>query len=147
MFTSKWSFELSREWHFSYLVNSCQYRATISIDVLSMSVFDKTWLNILYQFRDVLRLLLIITQCSSLLTSFIRQNMQERVDMIMKVQSITEHFLMRGKQNISILHKITCSLVSLFLLYHMKVVGAYKFSSVSNHISLSFLYTNFILKR
>ena len=42
-------------------------------------------------------------------TSLIRQSMQERVDMIIiKVQSITN-------QNISSLHKIICSLVSLFL--------------------------------
>ena len=49
-------------------------------------------------------------------TSLIRQSMQERVDMIIiKVQSITNHFFMKGKQNISSLHKIICSLVSLFL--------------------------------
>ena len=42
-------------------------------------------------------------------TSLIRQSMQERVDMIIiKVQSITN-------QNISSLHKIICSLLSLFL--------------------------------
>ena len=41
---------------------------------------------------------------------------RERVDMIiLKVQSITNHFFMTGKQNISSLHKIICSLVSLFL--------------------------------
>ena len=73
-------------------------------------------------------------------TSLIRQSMQERVDMIIiKVQSITNHFFMKGKQNISSLHKTICSLVSLFLLY-MKVVAACKVSSVFNHIiSLSFL--------
>ena len=49
-------------------------------------------------------------------TSLIKQSMQERVDMIiMKVQGINNHFFMKGKQNISILHKIICSLVSLFL--------------------------------
>ena len=37
---------------------------------------------------------------------------------------------MKGKQNVSSLHKIICSLVSLFLLYIMKVVTAYKFSLV-----------------
>ena len=47
-------------------------------------------------------------------TSLIRQSMQERVDMI-KVQSITNHFFMKEKQNISSLHKITRSLVPLFL--------------------------------
>ena len=47
-------------------------------------------------------------------TSAIRQSMQERVDMI-KVQSITNHFFMKEKQNISSLHKITRSLVPLFL--------------------------------
>ena len=73
-------------------------------------------------------------------TSLIRQSMQERVDMIIiKVQSITNHFFMKGKQNISSLHKIICSLVSLFLWYIMKVVAACKVSSVFNHISPSFL--------
>ena len=49
-------------------------------------------------------------------TSLIIESMQERVDMfIVKVQGITNHFFMKGKQNISILHKIICSLVSLFL--------------------------------
>ena len=43
--------------------------------------------------------------------------------MIMKVQGINKHFfLMKGKQNISSLRKIICSLVSLFLLCIMKVV-------------------------
>ena len=37
---------------------------------------------------------------------------------------------MKGKQNVSSLHKIICNLVSLFLLYIMKVVTAYKFSLV-----------------
>ena len=59
--------------------------------------------------------------------------------MILKVQSITKHFFMKGKQNISNLHKIICSLVSLFLLYIMKVVAACKVISVFNHISPSFL--------
>ena len=44
-------------------------------------------------------------------------------------------FFMKGKQNISSLHKIICSLVSLFLWYIMKVVAACKVSSVFNHIS------------
>ena len=49
-------------------------------------------------------------------TSLIKQSMQERVDVFMvKVQSITNHFFMKGKQSISSLHKIICSLVSLFL--------------------------------
>ena len=49
-------------------------------------------------------------------TSLTRQRMQERVDMIIiKVQSITNHFFMKGKQNISSLQKNVCSLVSLFL--------------------------------
>ena len=46
---------------------------------------------------------------------------------------------MKGKQNVSSLHKIICSLVSLFLLYIMKVVAACKVISVFNHISPSFL--------
>ena len=45
---------------------------------------------------------------------------------------------MKGKQNISSLHKNICSLVSMFLLYLYikKVVAACKVSSVFNHISL-----------
>ena len=40
-------------------------------------------------------------------TSLIRQSMQKRVDMIIiKVQSTTNHFFMKGKQNISSLHKL-----------------------------------------
>ena len=65
----------------------------------------------------------------------------------MKVQSITKHFFMKGKQNISSLHKIICSLVSLFLLCIMKDVTACKVSSVFNHISSSFLETSFVLER
>ena len=57
--------------------------------------------------------------------SLTRQSMQQRVDMI-KVQSITNHFFMKGKQNISSLYKIICSQVSLFLSYIMKVVAACK---------------------
>ena len=45
---------------------------------------------------------------------------------------------MKGKQNISSLHKIICSLVSL-LLYIIKVLAVFKVSSVFNHISPSFL--------
>ena len=48
--------------------------------------------------------------------SLIIQSMQDRVDMFtVNVQSITNHFFMKGKQNISSLHKIICSLVFLFL--------------------------------
>ena len=54
---------------------------------------------------------------------------------------------MKAKQNISSLHKIISCLVSLLLLYIKKDVAACKVSSVFNHISLSFLKTNFILKR
>ena len=115
-FTSKWSFELSREWHFSYLVNSCRYRTAISIDVLWMSVPDKnlTKCTLLVQ-RSPQALIDYYTMLFPPPTSLIRQSMQERVDMIIiKVQSITNHFFMKGKQNISSLHKIICSLVSLF---------------------------------
>ena len=49
------------------------------------------------------------------------------------------HFFMKGKQKISSLHKIICSLVSLFLWYIMTVVAACKISSVFIHISPSFL--------
>ena len=70
----------------------------------------------------------------------IRQSMQERVDMIViKEQSITKHFFMKVKQNISSLHKIICSLVALLLWYVMKVLAACKISSVFNHISPSLL--------
>ena len=58
--------------------------------------------------------------------------------MVMKIQSIIEHFFMKGKQNISCLRKITFSLASLFLSYIMKVLAAFKFSSVYSHISSSF---------
>ena len=51
-----------------------------------------------------------------------REREIERVDMIMKVQGITKHFFMTGKQNISSLPKVIYSLVSLFLLCIMKVV-------------------------
>ena len=149
MFTSKWSFELSREWHFSYLVNSCCYRTTISIGVLWVSVPDEnlTKCTLLVQ-RSPQALIDYYTMLFPPPTSLIRQSMQERVDMIIiKVQSITNHFFMKGKQNISSLHKIICSLVSLFLWYIMKVVAACKVSSVFNHISPSFLKTNFILKK
>ena len=44
-----------------------------------------------------------------------RERERERVNMIMKVQGIIKHFFRKGKQNISSLHKIICSLVSLFL--------------------------------
>ena len=57
--------------------------------------------------------------------SLTRQSMQQRVDMI-KVQSITNDFFMKGKQNIFSLYKIICSQVSLFLPYIMKVVAACK---------------------
>ena len=59
--------------------------------------------------------------------------------MIMKVQSITKHCFMKGKQNISSENEIICSVVSLFLLYPKSYVAACKFSSVFNHISPSFL--------
>ena len=40
-------------------------------------------------------------------TSLIRQIMQKRIDMIIiKVESITNHFFMKGKQNISSLYKL-----------------------------------------
>ena len=54
------------------------------------------------------------------------------------IRFIIKHIFMKRKQNISSLHKIACSLVSLFLLYIMKVVAACKVSSVFNHISPSF---------
>ena len=141
LFTSKWSFELSRGWHFSYLVNSCRYCTVISIDVLWMSIPDENLTKCI---------LLVQTGPQALIdyhtmlfpppTSLIRQSMQERVDMIIiKVQSITNHFFMKGKQNISSLQKNVCSLVSLFLWYVMKVVALCKVSSVFNHIIPSFL--------
>ena len=64
---------------------------------------------------------------------------REKIGMTLKVLSITKYFFMKGKQNISSLHKIICSLVSLFLLYMKEVVAACKVSSVFNHISLSLL--------
>ena len=71
-------------------------------------------------------------------TRHARERERERVHMIMKVQSITKHFFMKRKRNITSLYKIICSLVSLFLSYIMKVVAACKISLVFNHISPSF---------
>ena len=59
--------------------------------------------------------------------------------MIMKVQDITNNLFMKGKQKISSSHKIICSLLSVLLLYIMKVVAACKGSLVFNPISPSFL--------
>ena len=71
---------------------------------------------------------------------FIHQkNIQERVDMVMKVNSIIEHLFMKGIQNTSYLHKIACSLVSLFLSYIMEVVATSKVFAVLTHIIPSFL--------
>ena len=141
MFQSKWPFELSWEWNFPYLVNSCRYRTAISIDVLLMSVPDENLTKCTLLVQKSLRVLIdYYTMHFFPPTSLIRQSMQERVDMIIvKVQSIINHFFMKGKRNISSLHKIICSLVSLFLWYIMKVVAACKVSSVFNHISPSFL--------
>ena len=141
LFTSKWSFELSREWHFSYLVSSCWYCTVKSIDVLWMSFPDEGFTKYIFLVqRSPQALIDYHTMLFPPPTSLIRQSMQERVDMIIiKVQSITNHFFMKGKQNISSLHKIICSLVSLFLWYIMKVVAVCKVSSVFNHISPSFL--------
>ena len=116
MFTSKWSFELTKEWHFPYLLNSCQYRTPISIDMLWMSVPDKNLTKCTLLVQGIPQA--VIDYHTIFLptpTSLIRQSMQKRVDMIIiKVQSITNNFFMKGKQNISSLHKIICSLVSLF---------------------------------
>ena len=57
----------------------------------------------------------------------------------MKVQDITNNLFMKGKQKISSLHKTICSLLSVLLLYIMKVVAACKGSLVFNPISPSFL--------
>ena len=139
MCTSKWSFELSREWHFSYLVNSSRYRIAIPIAVFWMSVTD----------GNLSKCTLLVQKSPQALIDyhttlfpphFINQtrHARERVHMIMKVQSITKHFFMKRKRNITSLYKIICSLVSLFLSYIMKVVAACKISSVFNHISPSF---------
>ena len=79
----------------------------------------------------------------SLTTSFIKQSMQERDRETQRDRergdSITKHFFMKGKQNISSLQKIICSLVSIVLLYIMKVVDACRVSSVFNDVNPSFL--------
>ena len=62
-----------------------------------------------------------------------------KADMTLKVQRITKHFFMKGKQNIPSLHRIICNVVSLFLLYVKTLVAACKVSSVFNHIRLNFL--------
>ena len=139
LFTSKWSFELSREWHFSYLVNccSCRYRTAILTDVLWTSVPDEHLpkCTLLVQ-RSPQALIGYYTML--FLPHFIHQtrHAREKVDMILKEQIITKHFFMKGKQNSSGLHKIIYSPVSIFLLYIKKVVAACKVSSVFNHTSL-----------
>ena len=57
----------------------------------------------------------------------------------MKVNSIIEHLFMKGIQNTSYLHKIACSLVSLFLSYIMEIVATSKVFAVLTHIIPSFL--------
>ena len=52
--------------------------------------------------------------------------------------SITQHYFMKGKQNVFSLQKVICGLVSLFLLHIMKIAAACKGPSVFNHISSSF---------
>ena len=81
-----------------------------------MSVPDKnlTKCTLLVQ-RSPLALIGYHTMLFPLPTSLIKQIMQERAHMIIiKVQSFNNNFFMKGKQNISSLHKIICSLVSLF---------------------------------
>ena len=144
MFTSKRSFELSSEWYFLYLVNSCRYHTAISIDVLRMSVLDKNLAKCTLLIQRSLHALIDYHKML-FLPHFIHQtkHAREKVEMILKAQSISKYFVMKGTQNISGLHTIICSIVSLFLWYIMKIVV----SSVFNHISPSFVWTNFILKR
>ena len=125
LFTSKWSFELSRGWHFSYLVNSCRYCTVTSIDVLWMSIPDENLTKcILLVQRSTLALIDYHTMLSHPTPLHSSDKACKRVDMIIiKVQSITSHFFMKEKQNISSLHKIICSLVSLFFIIYYESCG------------------------
>ena len=134
LFTSKWSFELCREWHFHILktvvVIALQYRLMC------------------YECHFQMKTLLIVFFSSEKSSGFYwlshnalfarerkrererereREKEKERVNMIMKVQGITKHFFRKGKQNISSLHKIICSLVSLFLFILWKLLQSEKF--------------------
>ena len=80
LFTSKWSFELSRGCHISYLVNSCRYCTVTSIDVLWMSIPDENLTKcVLLVQRSTLALIDYHTMLSHPHppTSLIRQSMQE----------------------------------------------------------------------
>ena len=135
------SFELGRKWHFSYLVNSCRYHTSIAIDVLWMPVPDEnlTKCTLLVQ-RSPQALINHPTMLFPPYFIYQTKHAREKVDMILKVQSITKCFFIKGKQNISSLRKIIWSLESLFLLYIKKVAAACKVSPVFfNYISLSFV--------
>ena len=96
--------------NFSYLETSSRYRTAISIDVLWMSVPDKnlTKCTLLAQ-RSPQALTDYHTMLLPSPNSLIEQSMQERVYMIIiKVQSITNHFL--WKEN-----KISLVYIKLFV--------------------------------
>ena len=79
MFTSKWSFELSRKWHFSYLVNSCLCHIVTSVDVLWMLGPDEnlTKCTLLVQSSPQVLIDYHTMLFSSQFSSFIRQSIQE----------------------------------------------------------------------
>ena len=94
LFTSKWSFELSRGWHFSYLVNSWRYCTVISIDVLWMSIPDENLTKcILLVQRSPQALIDYHTMLFPFDFIYQTENARETVDMILKLHSITKHFL------------------------------------------------------
>ena len=107
---------------FSYLKNSCCYRTAISIDVLWMSFPDENLTNCFFLVQRSLQAFIDYHTMLSL-----QKRERERVNMIMKVQGITKHFFRKGKQNFSSLHKIICSLVSLFLFILWKLLQSEKF--------------------
>ena len=138
--------EFSREWYFSYLINSCRYRTAISIDVLWMLVPDENltkWTLLVQRSPQALidHHIMLFTPYFIYQTKHSRERERER-DSRYDYESTKYYqafFFTKVKQNISSLHKIISSVLSLFLLYIMKVVAACKVSSVFNHISPSFL--------
>ena len=147
LFTSKWSFELSRGWHISYLVNSCRYCTVTSIDVLWMSIPDeKLTKSVLLVQRSTLA---VIDYHTMLPPPRLHASDKacKRVDMIIiKVQSITSHFFMKEKQNISIYHIlwklwqpakfIQCLITPVLVSY--KLISYLKENKKSNKLSIRY---------
>ena len=76
----------------------------------------KTLLNVFCYFREVLWLLLIVTQCSLCIREIEKERERDRESKYdYESTRYYQALFMKGKQNLSSLHKIICSLVSLFL--------------------------------